>query len=298
VAPSAVRYQDRVFEHVDVERDVRYGRATGADGTEVDLYLDLFQPAGDTAAARPAIVYAHGGYFVYGSRTEGARVADELARRGYVVVSISYRLFPGADRDPAQLARALPAARHDAQAAVRWLRANAGRYRIAPDAIGAMGYSAGAVTALGVAGHADDPGDSGNPGLPSGIAGAVSLAGVNVRVGPDMPPVLMIHGAEDTVVPYASAVASCDAINAAGRSCELVSYPGLAHDIYARYDDWIERTAGFFAATVVPVMAGRPADPPAPAPVPPTTAPDRPRLGTGATATAPVPVRTTPRYTG
>jgi acetyl esterase/lipase len=60
--------------------------------------------------------------------------------------------------------------KHDAQAAVRWLRANAATYRLDPSRIAIGGSSAGAITAMMVSYNAVDPGSSGNPGYPSDVA--------------------------------------------------------------------------------------------------------------------------------
>ena len=58
----------------------------------------------------------------------------ELARRGYVGVTIGYRYAPE---------DVFPAPIHDAKSAVRWLRAHADKYRIDKTRVGALGYSAG-----------------------------------------------------------------------------------------------------------------------------------------------------------
>jgi acetyl esterase/lipase len=283
---DGVRYRDRVFADVDVTHDVVYGNAVGDKGVPEDLKLDIYQPHGDTIAARPAIVYAHGGYFVFGDKGEGEQVGRELARRGYVVVSINYRLYAGGNYDLDRLGKAIPAAQHDAQAAVRWLRAQAGTYKLSPSAIGMIGYSAGAVTSLGVANHWDDPGDSGNPGYPSTIAGAVSLSGVAAGVTAGAPPVSMFHGDNDTTVPYASAVDSCNAAKAIGNRCDFITYPGIGHDIYSRYGDWMPRVVSFYGETVIPALD--PATPPAGG-----SGPDAPEHAPPAT-----PVVAVPHYTG
>ena len=62
------------------------------------------------------------------------RQCIRLAEKGYVAVTVSYRLAP---KYP------FPAAIHDTKAAVRWLRANAKKYNIDPDRIGVTGGSAG-----------------------------------------------------------------------------------------------------------------------------------------------------------
>jgi len=64
-------------------------------------------------------------------------MGEFLARAGYVAFAVDYRLFHAAEnRWPAQL--------DDVQRAVRWVRANAGKYGVNRDHIGAFGHSAGA----------------------------------------------------------------------------------------------------------------------------------------------------------
>jgi pectinesterase len=99
-----------------------------------DLKLDLYLPAGDSRAPRPAIVFVHGGGWRAGVRANFGPMAIRMAERGYVAATISYRLSPEA---------LYPAAILDAKAAVRWVRAHAGEYGIDPGRIAIAGGSAG-----------------------------------------------------------------------------------------------------------------------------------------------------------
>jgi arylsulfatase A len=98
-----------------------------------ELQLDLHRPAARSAPL-PAIVCFHGGGWSKGERGNLTLLAQALAARGFVVVTISYRLSGEAK---------FPAALHDAKAAVRWLRAQAATYGIDPAAIGVTGLTAG-----------------------------------------------------------------------------------------------------------------------------------------------------------
>ncbi|MBA4015602.1 MAG: alpha/beta hydrolase [Pirellula sp.] len=98
-----------------------------------ELQLDLYRPK-VRAMPLPAIVCIHGGGWVKGDRGSMTNLAQALAARGYVTATISYRLSGEAK---------FPAAIQDCKAAVRWLRANADRYGIDPDHVGATGLSAG-----------------------------------------------------------------------------------------------------------------------------------------------------------
>jgi len=249
---GATRYADSVFSAVDVHHDLTYGSAIGADGTEETLKLDLYEPVGDTLASRPAIVYIHGGTFAFGDKNEGATVATELAKHGYVVVSINYRLYPGDLGDVNRIAKGQGAAALDAKAAVRWLRRYAVAQRIDPKAIGAIGYSAGAITSLNLNYEAYLPGESGNPGFPANVEASVSLSGYAPHLEAGASPVLMFHGDQDTTVLYPWAVRTCTDTKTLGNACELVTYPGIAHNIYDRYSDWMPKAVAFYYANLVP----------------------------------------------
>lgn len=117
---------------VSVQQDVPYGDAGGEK-----LLLDLYLPAESGSRPRPAIVLIHGGGWVDADKSTMRGMGNFLARSGFVAASVDYRLLHGNEnRWPAQL--------DDVQRAVRWLRANSGKYNIDPNHIGAFGHSAGA----------------------------------------------------------------------------------------------------------------------------------------------------------
>jgi len=94
------------------------------------LKLDLFVPAGN--GPFPVIVSVHGGSWTSGTRDQGLAVVQ--VERGYAVANIDYRLAPQS---------IWPAQVEDTKAAVRWLRANSGRFDLDPGRIGVIGLSAG-----------------------------------------------------------------------------------------------------------------------------------------------------------
>ncbi|HEX2414327.1 MAG TPA: alpha/beta hydrolase [Thermoleophilaceae bacterium] len=256
-APSGdapLRYRDQVFPTVGVTTDLTYGRALDAGGTPVDLKLDLYQPNGDAVARRPAYVWIHGGGFAAGDKSSGAGRASYMARLGYVVVSINYRLLSpegcGGDRDPPPICeQAVLAAQHDAQAAVRWLRANANTYRIDPDRIAVGGSSAGAVTSLVVAWRSDDPGDSGNPGPSSRVRAAVSISGgipTNEFIDSGDSPALFIHGTADQTVFYDWAASNAAAMYNAGVPVVLEPLEGAGHGLPSQYNQLINEQSSYF----------------------------------------------------
>ena len=251
-----IRYRDPVFPATLVTDDIVYGSSPGRDGTNQDLLLDLYEPAGDTAATRPAVVWVHGGAFQTGDKNSivATTIGPYLAKRGYVVVSINYRLLaPGFCVAIAGVTDACHEAAlagiHDAQAAVRWLRAHASDYGIDPERIGIGGESAGAIIATGVGARADEPGDSGNPGWSSSVRGFVSISGGlpdGSDIGPGDAPGLLFSGTKDVIVPYAWSVATDAAMRRAHVDSTFESLTGAAHVPWAQYSDQFLTDTGYF----------------------------------------------------
>ena len=110
----------------------KFGGIEYAAGENYRLTLDVYVPEG--TGPHPAILAVHGGAWRSGSKFVWFRHARKLARAGFVVVAINYRKAP-MFQFPAQV--------HDCKAAIRWMRKHCGEYKIDPDQIGAIGYSAG-----------------------------------------------------------------------------------------------------------------------------------------------------------
>jgi acetyl esterase/lipase len=224
--PAPLRYRDDIFANVTKTANVTYGSAPNTQGQTVPLRLDVYEPTGDTVTRRPAIVWIHGGGFSGGDKASGEIVtqANAFARKGYFNVSINYRLGP---LSGAQIL----AAQHDAQAAVRFLRANASTYRIDPNRIAVAGTSAGAITAEHVAYNSENPGSSGNPGHSSTVGAAVSLSGAKLlgTINAGEPPSLLFHGTTDSLVPYQWAVNTVTQARTADVAAYLITYQGEGH---------------------------------------------------------------------
>jgi len=109
----------------------------------------ITEPTKFHGGAAPAAVYVHGGSWVSGDYDTGGFIIDTigpaLAKAGFVVVSLDYRLGPHGHW-PDQIV--------DVKCAIRYLRANARHLHIDPSEIGAWGQSAGGhlVALLGTAG--------------------------------------------------------------------------------------------------------------------------------------------------
>ena len=234
-----LRYRDPVFSSVAVSPGITYRSAPDNSGNPVALELDLYQPTGDTVSRRPAVVWVHGGGFAVGDKGSGRNFATYFARRGYVAVSINYRLLAppgcGGNPDPTpQCEQAALAAQHDAQAAVRWLRANAAFLGVDRDRIAMAGSSAGAITSLLAAWRSEDPGTSGNPEPSSAIRAAVSISGgtpTNEYITAGDAPAIFFHGTADRTVFYSWAVGNAAAMYNLGIPVVLEPFEGAGHGL-------------------------------------------------------------------
>ena len=101
----------------------------------VNLKMDVYYPPVGTPTPTPVLMFIHGGGWIAGDKTSDVGMYDipRFAKRGYLVVSINYRL--GHNIFPAYV--------EDAKCAIRHLRANAASYRLDPQRIGVWGHSAG-----------------------------------------------------------------------------------------------------------------------------------------------------------
>ncbi|MFL6798293.1 MAG: alpha/beta hydrolase fold domain-containing protein [Xanthobacteraceae bacterium] len=115
---------------VETRSGINYANHDG-----ITLLGDLYVPAGTGRA--PALVAVHGGGWQAGARSAFQYWGPYLAERGYAVFAISYRLAKKGEK-------MFPQAVHDVLAAVQFLRASAGQFRIDPERIGLFGASAGA----------------------------------------------------------------------------------------------------------------------------------------------------------
>jgi acetyl esterase/lipase len=204
---GSVRYEDRVFDDVEIRPGIVYGRGVDGDGAPIDLTLDVYLPAGDTDDDRPVIIWSR-------------ENASEFASRGFVVVTTHLDVSPTRESIQLGYENTLPL--------FDWLAEHADELRIDPGRIAAAGQSRGGFIATSLA-YAPSSADGESPL----IAAAVSLAGGSV---PDLiesgePPSLMIHGELDGRVPLPLAEQTCAAAAARGVGCTLVVYPGRAHEV-------------------------------------------------------------------
>ncbi|MEL7586423.1 MAG: carboxylesterase family protein [Prolixibacteraceae bacterium] len=202
------RYRDVIADSVITET------YSYAKKNNQQLDLDIYLPAGDQETSRPVFLYVHGGGFSGGARDEAGVVefCKKVARRGYVAVSISYRLTRkgtasgfGCDCSAEEKLATFAAAVEDLHDATSFLIEHQEKFSIDPRQMILAGSSAGAETVLD--GVYDQPYLSAAGIKP--YAGVVSMAGAipdTARVTEETAiPSLFFHGTCDNLVPYGKA---------------------------------------------------------------------------------------------
>ena len=250
------------FQDVNIVRDMVYKRVNGRD-----LRMDIYSPKSITHPL-PVVLWIFGNRWSRGSKNHLPNL--NLMSRGYIVVSIDYRLSREAP---------FPAAIEDCKAAVRWIRANAATYHFDPDHIGAWGHSAGGHLAalLGTSGsiaELDGSGDNLNfssrvqavcdmsgpsdilqfyeavsnsnegmaPTARSSIeqfmGGSVEqnkekaiAASATTYVSKDDPPFLIIHGENDMSIPVSQSQVLASKLQAAGVPVTLIVDENRGHGV-------------------------------------------------------------------
>jgi acetyl esterase/lipase len=209
----------------------------------LDLYVPNVVAAQGEGAHVPVIVFFYGGSWQRGQRAFYAFVGEALASRGFVVAVADYRVYPDVT---------FPAFVEDAAAAVAWVRRNARRYGGDPSRLVVAGHSAGAHIAMLIALDRDYLVAAGAPGA---VAGAIGMSGPydflplrNDRlkaifgspdalprtqpirfVRADAPPLLLLHGADDTTVWPVNAQRLAERVHAAGGRADVKLYAGVGH---------------------------------------------------------------------
>ena len=246
------RYLDPVFSSVSKTSDTIYGQAFNACSRKSEiLKLDFYQPIGDTLTARPVVILAHGGGFKGGDKGQSnvTSLANGYAKRGFVALSINYRLCSS----PTPQARQQAA--FDFMAAIRWARATAATYRLDGSRVAGSGTSAGADTAIWIGFDPSNSGTSGNPGYPSDLQAVISISGTLIET-PSLitagdAPMSMHHGTGDTVIPYPHALATCNLSITVGNVCEMNSYPGAGHSLSSYNSDILEKSSEFLHRALI-----------------------------------------------
>ncbi len=240
---------------------------TYADRPTGPLKMDISFPVAEKTTERPAVLWLHGGGYALGSRQQMANMVEFTASLGYVSATADYRLTGEGVR--------LCDLYTDVRAAYLFLRQSAARFGIDPDRISVGGDSAGGHLALlvglkepGVRSIIDLYGPTDivrlyNESRLTWKETTLMLAmGKTPKEDPDSwrdlspvnlvssrsPPVLILHGTKDMIIPFSQAEALRDRLREAGARCVFVPVEGANHG-------WIENPWTNTALRTLPVIA-------------------------------------------
>ena len=226
---NSLRYQDTIFNHVTVTT-FKTGTATprGLLALPQDLYLDFYEPTGDTLSKRPLIVFQFGGGFTIGWRSQPdiPGFCNYFAKCGYAVASIDYRIGLN-PLDTNSTIRAYYRGVQDERSAIRYLCQRAPQFKFDTSLIILTGTSAGCFCAFANAftTDADRLASTFGSFLESDDLGCMDCSGNNdfnqhiphikaivnqwgaimdtslIEAGENTP-VISFHGDQDILVPY------------------------------------------------------------------------------------------------
>lgn len=144
------------------------------------LSLDVFYPKQIYFKRKlPAVLMIHGGGWHSGNRTMHWPMAQKLAARGYAVFTVEYRLSTEA---------IYPAGVNDVKSAIKYVRANAAKYRADASKVAIWGYSAGGQMAALIGttnNNALYKGDGCNDKYPDAVQAIVDVDGLLAFIHPE-----------------------------------------------------------------------------------------------------------------
>ncbi|MBS3776129.1 MAG: alpha/beta hydrolase [Bacteroidales bacterium] len=259
-------------EELKVYSDIEYKQVDS-----LSLKLDIYRLK-KLADPVPVVIFIHGGSWKSGKRSDYLPYLVDYAMKGYVTLTVSYRLSKVA---------LFPAAVQDVFCAIQWIRTHAGEYGIDPGRIALVGASAGAHLAM-LAGYASDH--------PLFNSGCNYETGVNVNavvnfygpvdltvdfaresgpltefigksyneapdfyrdvsprtyITPDDPPTLTFHGTIDSLVPVSQADSLDNWLTRAGVTHEYHRLKGWPHamDIGEKVNEYCRHYMDIFLKT-------------------------------------------------
>lgn len=227
--------------------------------------LTAYLPDRAKATGTAVIVAPGGGFRFLSWASEGTQVAQWLATRGIAAFVLKYRLVdtgateqefqtnantmfarlgrigPGSrDILDSEMQKAAVLAGDDGRQAVRVLRRRAAEWGIAPDRIGILGFSAGAMVAIDVALQHDA---ESRPDFAAPIYGAPLEP---VMPPADAPPLFVLWASDDSLVSPVRGIDLYLAWHKVGKPAELHVYAAGGHGFGMQprglpSDRWIER---------------------------------------------------------
>ncbi len=265
--PSHIRFKDLVFKNVIVKKNIVYAKPL-AEIKSKYYQLDFYEPAGDTASARPLIIWLHGGGFKFGKKTSrGTPIwSKTFAQRGYVCAAINYRLSKKKPlaRFPDLIEGCFDAIA-DLKIALLFLKSKSRLYNIDTNRIILAGNSAGGMIALQACYHLDSTALHATTKDQAGVVAIVNFWGALFNINSlatARVPIVSVHGSKDRVVPIGGTgpLYGSEAIHEKADSLHIPNklkiYEGYGHELQKHFlpffagikakHRWLE--AGLFAS--------------------------------------------------
>lgn len=206
---------------------------------ESGLQADLFKLHKKKTV--PAVILIHGGYWQAGKRYELNDFANKLAKKGFLAMTIDYHLLPKYNQTVQT---------DDITNAIWWLRENSKTLGVDPSRIGVVGISSGGYLAAWASTHdkCNINGTHSRPNAMVSLYGPWDLTDSGIKEVPEsiplvekfcagqdrknasplysitypMPPVLLIHGDADKIVPFSQSVNACKQIRLVHGKCKFI----------------------------------------------------------------------------
>jgi len=249
-----IESEPTVPDDIEAIKDITY---KNIDGEE--LQLDIYKQKGLQVPA-PTLIFIHGGAWKKGKRQDYLPYLIDYAKKGYITVTVSYRLSKVAK---------FPAAAQDVNCGIKWIKQHAKDYGIDPDRMALIGGSAGGHLAL-LLGYGGDEavfnqdceqGPNSNVKAIVDFYGPVDLTtpysitteqvqrfmGVSYDENPDLyklaspstfitsddPPTLIFHGTIDSLVPVSQSDSLASWLQQAGVPRDYHRLKGWPHTMDA-----------------------------------------------------------------
>lgn len=206
IAISQTRYVDKVFDSISSKT------FTYSIRDKDTLKFDIYEPVMDSIRNRPLFVILHAGGFISGSRNNGSLVymAESVAKKGYVVASIDYRLLKNklinCSYSATSKLKVFSNAAEDLLNALVYIVNYKESFKIDEKKIILFGISAGAETALNITYNRDFLLKNNNMFKAIKPAAIISLSGAIPKAEfiskNNAVPTVLYHGVNDKVVPY------------------------------------------------------------------------------------------------
>lgn len=268
------RFATSVFPRVDSMPDIVYGTAVNYRNEAETLQFDFYEPHGDTSAKRPLVIFAHGGGFTAGTRKwPSVRImCEKLARMGYTVASIGYRVDPNFNLLKSDSNRkVMTDAMFDMKAAIRFLKNQEVVYKIDTTRIFVSGESAGAIIAM-MTGYVDKneelnayPKAYPKKVEGSNISAVLCLCGMMTDTSaidePQNAPLLWVHGSADPLIPLSWAYPIVERAEHIGLSFQKVIFEGATHCPWyyglPRWQTYMDSVVNYMSHFMYPFVTGK-----------------------------------------